>query len=61
MQIKKSLWQEFHLSSMYIFSVPFFPQKIGFLPPHHGELSDVQASRLLQSHASCLKIDLISG
>lgn len=42
---------------MYIFSVPFLPQKIGFLLPHHGELSDLQASRLLQSSESSLKTD----
>lgn len=43
---------------MYIISVSFLPQKSGFLPqPHHGELSDLQASRLLQSSMSCFKTD----
>jgi len=47
--MKKCLWQEFHLPCTYIFSVPFLPQQIDFLPPHHGGLSDPQLSRLLQS------------
>lgn len=42
---------------MYIFSVSFLPQKTGFLLPHRGELSDLQACRLLQSSESSLKPD----
>lgn len=55
--IKKSLWQDFQLRSMSIFSIPLLSQNIGFLFLHHVS-SALQASRPLQSSASCPNIDV---